>query len=90
MAIGGEGGIRTLGDVTTTPDFESGTFDHSATSPTYTNAAGHCRKFYQYPLSTQLSDAAHVRTQHFRHRHRAIGILVILKHGHQRAAHSQA
>ena len=30
---GGEGGIRTLGSVATTPDFESGTFDHSATSP---------------------------------------------------------
>ena len=30
---GGEGGIRTLGRVTPTPDFESGTFDHSATSP---------------------------------------------------------
>ena len=46
-SIGGEGGIRTLGDVATTPDFESGTFDHSATSPTLTFAAGHCRKFYQ-------------------------------------------
>ncbi len=31
--FGGEGGIRTLGSVATTPDFESGTFDHSATSP---------------------------------------------------------
>ena len=31
--IGGEGGIRTHGSVATTPDFESGTFDHSATSP---------------------------------------------------------
>jgi hypothetical protein len=30
---GGEGGIRTLGNVAATPDFESGTFDHSATSP---------------------------------------------------------
>ncbi len=30
---GGEGGIRTHGTVTRTPDFESGTFDHSATSP---------------------------------------------------------
>ena len=30
---GGEGGIRTLGRLTPTPDFESGTFDHSATSP---------------------------------------------------------
>ena len=45
--IGGEGGIRTHGDVATTPDFESGTFDHSATSPAFTIAAGHCRKFYQ-------------------------------------------
>ena len=42
---GGEGGIRTHGDVATTPDFESGTFDHSATSPAFTFAAGHCRKF---------------------------------------------
>ncbi|SBT03873.1 hypothetical protein ACCAA_1170018 [Candidatus Accumulibacter aalborgensis] len=30
---GGEGGIRTLGRLTPTPDFESGTFGHSATSP---------------------------------------------------------
>ena len=30
---GGEGGIRTHGTVARTPDFESGTFDHSATSP---------------------------------------------------------
>ena len=31
--FGGEGGIRTHGRLTPTPDFESGTFDHSATSP---------------------------------------------------------
>lgn len=30
---GGEGGIRTLGTCEGTPDFESGTFDHSVTSP---------------------------------------------------------
>jgi hypothetical protein len=30
---GGEGGIRTHGCLATSPDFESGTFDHSATSP---------------------------------------------------------
>ena len=30
---GGERGIRTLGTFARTPDFESGTFDHSATSP---------------------------------------------------------
>ena len=28
-----EGGIRTHGSIAATPDFESGTFDHSATSP---------------------------------------------------------
>ena len=33
VCIGGEGGIRTHGNVNATPDFESGTFDHSATSP---------------------------------------------------------
>ena len=33
LTFGGEGGIRTLGRVAPTPDFESGTFDHSATSP---------------------------------------------------------
>ena len=33
MQLGGEGGIRTLGTFARTPDFESGTFDHSATSP---------------------------------------------------------
>ena len=31
--LGGEGGIRTHGELAPTPDFESGTFDHSATSP---------------------------------------------------------
>ncbi len=31
--VGGEGGIRTHGGFAPTPDFESGTFDHSATSP---------------------------------------------------------
>src|SRR4030065_2159932 len=31
--MGGEGGIRTHGRLAPTPDFESGTFDHSATSP---------------------------------------------------------
>ncbi len=87
---GGEGGIRTLGDVATTPDFESGTFDHSATSPAFTIAAGLGRKFYQLRLSTQFCHAAHIRTQHFRHRHRAVGVLIILQHGHQGTAHGQA
>ena len=33
LVIGGEGGIRTHGGRESSPDFESGTFDHSATSP---------------------------------------------------------
>ena len=33
MGTGGEGGIRTLDTVARMPDFESGAFDHSATSP---------------------------------------------------------
>ncbi len=33
VRLGGEGGIRTHGGLAPTPDFESGTFDHSATSP---------------------------------------------------------
>jgi hypothetical protein len=33
FVAGGEGGIRTHGTVTRTPDFESGPFDHSGTSP---------------------------------------------------------
>ena len=32
-AIGGEGGIRTLGEYYPTSDFESGAIDHSTTSP---------------------------------------------------------
>ena len=32
---GGEGGIRTHGRFDPTPDFESGTFGHSATSPVF-------------------------------------------------------
>ena len=32
---GGEGGIRTHGDRTATPVFETGPFDHSGTSPQF-------------------------------------------------------
>ena len=33
---GGEGEIRTLDNLAAMPDFESGAFDHSATSPYFT------------------------------------------------------
>jgi hypothetical protein len=37
---GGEGGIRTLDTENRIPDFESGAFDHSATSPGVPPKAG--------------------------------------------------
>ena len=43
---GGEGGIRTHGTLTRTPDFESGTFDHSATSPVGCMVAHASRESY--------------------------------------------
>ena len=36
VIAGGQGGIRTHGGFAPTPDFESGTFDHSATCPVNT------------------------------------------------------
>ena len=48
LYLGGEGGIRTLGDVATTPDFESGTFDHSATSPQRRLANDYSANFLRY------------------------------------------
>ena len=48
LYLGGEGGIRTLGDVATTPDFESGTFDHSATSPQRRLADDYSANFLRY------------------------------------------
>ena len=48
-AYGGEGGIRTHGSVNATPDFESGTFDHSATSPgVSTNSGAHSTSKLQF------------------------------------------
>ena len=38
LVVGGAGGIRTHDGLSTTPHFECGTFNHSATSPTRTKA----------------------------------------------------
>ena len=48
---GGEGGIRTLDTENRIPDFESGAFDHSATSPVFVSNCGF------YHRSTALTDA---------------------------------
>ncbi len=52
LVSGGEGGIRTLGTLARTPDFESGTFDHSATSPVGCESAraGKCTR---WPVARQ-------------------------------------
>ena len=42
---GGEGGIRTHGTLASTPHFECGAFDHSATSPSrFPGSSGHPHK----------------------------------------------
>ena len=57
---GGEGGIRTHGGFAPTPDFESGTFDHSATSPTqveYVSRKPHClESTWFHCLSVKISN----------------------------------
>jgi hypothetical protein len=44
LRTGGEGGIRTLGSLSTTRDFQSRTFDHSATSPWCPTCASETRR----------------------------------------------
>lgn len=44
VACGGEGEIRTPGTCYSTPDFESGTFDHSDTSPVVSRTWEHLKK----------------------------------------------
>ena len=62
---GGEGGIRTHGGFAPTPDFESGTFDHSATSPVraigginreYGGVAPHLGQAHEFSRNSDLFD----------------------------------
>ena len=86
LLTGREGGIRTHGGVATTPDFESGTFDHSATSPL--EACDSSRRFGV--LRREYRHSAHIGAQHLRNRHAAIFLLIVLQYSHQRAAYGQA
>ena len=74
---GGEGGIRTHGGLTPTPDFESGTFDHSATSPQHSSEA----ELYLCGAKNRL--ASHVGRKRLRQQNTPIGLLTILKHGNE-------
>ena len=68
VRLGGEGGIRTHGGLAPTPDFESGTFDHSATSPIRFYAAWLFSKsaivaeqaIYGFILRLKCFDSTHV------------------------------
>jgi hypothetical protein len=48
MRSGGEGGIRTHVRHSPKPDFESGAFDHSATSPDSVNFCPESSKAHEY------------------------------------------
>lgn len=39
---------------------------------------------------TDVFQAAHIRTQHFRHLNATVGLLVVFQHRHQRTANRQA
>ncbi len=69
--IGGEGGIRTHGGRKPTPDFESGTFDHSATSPPVPDVAIGARIIHQIgrdtaPLGRQVRQSSRPRFVYLR------------------------
>ena len=83
--IGGEGGIRTLGTGNRTPDFESGTLDHSATSPI---AATHSSKTGIVALRDSIH-AAHVRLQGRRYNNRTVGLLIVFQYCYQGSAYRQ-
>ena len=83
--LGGGGGIRTLGSVATTPDFESGTFDHSATPPDSVLLVEGA-----ILSGAKRVQAAYIGPQHLWNRHRSIGVLAVFQHRHQGAAHGQA
>ncbi len=68
-----------------TLDFESSTFDHSATTPDVASI-GRARIL----SGLEHAQATHVGAQHFGHGNRAVSVLVVLHHGHQRAPHGQA
>ena len=66
---------------TCTPDFESGAFDHSATTPQRVEVA-----ILAEASGLQLLQATQVGAQHLGHGDQAVGVLVVLEHGHQGAA----
>jgi hypothetical protein len=58
--IGGEGGSRTLGTRERTPDFESGPFGHSGTSPVARGSTQPARA--RYIITSRLEIVAAIRT----------------------------
>ena len=69
---GGEGGIRTHGTLASTPHFECGTFNHSATSPQRTDAP--CK------AARMVETARNVNATHARHKTRDDAFCLPLAH----------
>jgi hypothetical protein len=69
-----------------TPDFESGTFDHSATLPDKLLRLGEA----EILSGSQRLHSSQVGAQCFRYCHRTVSVLVVLQNRHQRAADGQA
>jgi hypothetical protein len=75
-----------------TPDFESGTFDHSATSPktgalVVNGVARNYSRFCNCASSLQKLGTTQVGAQRGRHTDAAICLLVVLQHRHHGAAY---
>ena len=56
---GGEGGIRTHGTLASTPHFECGTFNHSATSPQRTDGLGIAARMVETARNVDATRARH-------------------------------
>jgi hypothetical protein len=73
------------------PDFESGTFDHSATSPGVSFGGSYRGGILAQGRSwPEQSNATHVRPQYLRHRNRAVSVLTVLKYGDERASYGES
>jgi hypothetical protein len=63
---------------------------HSTTLPPLRICFDLSKQVFYQVLGSDLGQATHIGPQNFRHRHTAVGILVVFQHRHQRPAYRQA
>jgi hypothetical protein len=63
---------------------------HSTTLPPLRICFAMSKHVFYQVLGGDLGQAAHIGPQNLRHRHAAVGILVVFQHCHQRPAYRQA